>query len=539
VKAWFYDVKIRVNASAIANASLTRSLLGELKAPGLRFEFQAKDWEASIKNVPKFDSYAASLFYSGREIFRTEGLRIGEENQVVWLNLTGRKLDTTTINLDEEPVSADVVVSLEGVGAIASFKTGADGRGSPGRLLPLTYKLEAYVDGMPIGVETVDLTADKSITMKLSLRNLYFKIFDRDGEAALENVSLTLAHGKFSRSGRYLENGTLLVEDLPIGDYSLVVTYYGFKALEDYVEISPKDNLIELKAPGVLDLELIFLDSEKKPLDQGRAIVSFSGYEFEGDIGEDGRAVFKNLPNITLSISAFYKGVKLHLEPDEVDLIRDDMKAAITCSVHNFEAEILRGDGKPLNEGLAMLYVDDMPLETYNLAEKNKISARLPEGDVKVEIKYRGRSAGLFNTYLEKSMLGLPIYSTVYPVEILVRNPDGGVVGGARLIVEDKMGVIAEAVSGNDGIVRLLLPAAEGYNATLKIDNETYGFELSVEKSKSLSFLRPAPYTMGFEMTIAASAVNLAISGYAISRLPRGRQRPRREPRRARRVPRI
>lgn len=537
VKAWFYDIKIRVNASAIVNASITRSLVGELRAPGLRFEFQAKDWEASIKDVPKFDKYAASLFYSGREIFRAEGLRINEENQVVWLNMTGRRLNITTINLDDAPVSADMIVMLEGVGRIASFKTGADGHGSPGKLLPLTYRLEAYVDGMPVGAETIDLTTDKSMVMKLSLKNIYFRIFDKDGEEALGNVSLMLTHGKFSRSGKYLGNGTLLVDDLPLGEYRLIVTYYGFKVLEDYVEISPGDHLIELKAPGVLDLELIFLDSDKKPLDQGKAVVSFSGYEFEGDIGEDGRAVFKNLPNITLSISAFYKGVKLHLEPDEVDLIRDDMKAAITCSVHSFEAEILRGDGKPLNEGLAMLYVNDILLETHNLTEKNKISARLPEGDVKVEIKYRGRSAGLFNTYLEKSMPGLAIYSTVYPVEILVRNPDGGAVSGARLIVEDKMGVIAEAVSGNDGIVRLLLPAAEGYNATLKIYNETYGFEFSVEKSKSLSFLRPAPYTMGFEMTIAASAINLAISGYAISRLPHGRQRPRREARRARRVP--
>jgi hypothetical protein len=540
VKAWFYDVKIRVNASAIVNASITRSLVGELRAPGLRFEFQTKDWEANIRNVPKFDKYTAFLLYLGREVFRAEGLRINEENQVLWLNITGRRLNITTINLDDEHVSADIIVVLEGVGRITSFKTDADGHGSPGRLLPLTYRLEAYVDGMPVGVEMIDLTADKSVVMRLSLRNIYFKVFDKDGETALGNVSLMLTHGKFSRSGRYLENGTLLVEDLPLGEYCLTVKYYGFKVLEDYVEISPENRLIELKAPGVLDLELVFLDSDKKPLDQGRAVVSFSGYEFEGDIGADGRAVFKNLPNITLEVTAFYRGVRLQIEPSEIDLVRDDMKAVITCSVHSFEAEVLRGDGKPLDEGLAMLYVNDMLLETYNLAEKNKILARLPEGDLRVEIRYRGRGAGLFNTYLERSMMGLAIYSTVYPVEILVRNPDRGVVSGARLIVEDGMGVIAEAVSGGDGIIRLLLPAAENYNATLKIDNETYSFRFTVEKSKSLSFLRPAPYRMGFEMTVTASAINLIISGYAISRLPRGRQRPRRGPRRARRrVPRL
>ncbi|MEM4021305.1 MAG: hypothetical protein QXI18_02915 [Nitrososphaerota archaeon] len=539
VKAWFYDIKIRVNASALVNASLTKSLLGELRTSGLRFEFQAADWEASIRNVPKSDNYEAILFYSGREIFRAGRLKIIGENQVLWLNLTGCRLNITAINLDEKPVSANIVVLLEGVGAITSFKTDEAGRGSPGRLLPLTYKLEAYVDGIPVGWESVDLTSDMSVRMKLSLKNVYFRILDRDGEEALENTALTLTRGKFSRSGKYIGNGTLLVENLPIAEYKLIVTYYGFKVLEDFIEISPEDKLLELKAPGVLDLELIFLDSDKNPLDQGRAIISFGEHEFEEKIGEDGRAIFRDLPNITLSIAVFYKGVKIKTEPSEIDLIRDDMKAMIACSVYSFGAEILRGDGRPLNDGMAVLYINNMRLKAYNLAEGNRIFERLPEGDLRIEIKYRGRSAGNFSTYLEKIITGLAIYSTVFPVEIFVRNPDGSAVAGARLIIEDELGVVAEAVSGDDGALRLLLPAAKSYNVTMRVGNETHSFKLSVEKSKSLSFLRPTLITMGFELAIAASAIDLAISGYAISRLPHRRQQPRRETRRARSFPRI
>ncbi|MEM2847004.1 MAG: hypothetical protein QW624_05190 [Nitrososphaerota archaeon] len=539
VRAWFYDVKIRVNASALVNASLTKSLLGELKTSDLRFEFQTADWEASIKDVPKSDNYEVILFYSGREIFRAGRLKIIGENQVLWLNLTGYRLNITAINLDEKPVGANIVVLLEGVGAITSFKTDEAGRGSPGRLLPLTYRLEAYVDGIPVGWEIVDLTSDMSVRMKLSLKNVYFKILDRDGEEALENTAITLTRGKFSRSGKYVENGTLLVENLPIAEYKLVVTYYGFKVLEDFMEISPEDTLLELKAPGVLDLELIFLDSDKNPLDQGRAMISFGGHELEGNIGEDGRAIFRNLPNITLSITASYKGVEIKLEPSEIDLIRDDMKAVIACSVYSFGAEILRGDGRPLNDGMAVLYINDMRLKAYNLAEENRIFERLPEGDLRIEIKYRERSAGNFSTYLEKTITDLAIYSTVYPVEIFVRNPDGSAVAGARLIIEDELGVVAEAVSGDDGALRLLLPAAKSYNATMRIGNEMHSFKLSVEKSKSLSFLRPTLITMGFELAIAASAIDLAISGYAISRLPHRRQQPRREARRARSFPRI
>ena len=131
-------------------------------------------------------------------------------------------------------------------------------------------------------------------------------------------------------------------------------------------------------------------------------------------------------------------------------------------------------------------------------------------------------------------------YSTVYPFEMQVHDPDGGLVVGAKLSVRDKLGLITEASSDERGIIQVLLPAGS-YEGTLEIENNTYTFGFEVRKPRSINFVYPVSHSRGFELTVAASAINLAISGYAISRLSYGkpkaeRRRPRR---RSRRIPRV
>ena len=540
IKAWFYDVKIEVNASALVNASIAKSLTGKLSITQAEFPFETENWKASLENLPRSSEYSAVLFYGDREVMKLDGLEISEEDQVLKLNLTGYEINVTTLNLDGKPVSANLSIILPGAGPITSFSTDESGRGSSGKLLPLVYKIEARVDGMKVGETSIDLKEAQSVSMKLSVKDVAFKILDRDGEEVLKNVVLKLVHGALSKSGKSDENGTISFRNLPIEEYRMTATYYGFKVLDDWIEITPQDTIIELEAPGVLDVELLFVDSEKKPLDQGLAILSFGGAELEKDIGGDGKVVFKNLPNTTLTIEAFYKEVKLRLNPDEFDLLRDGMRIVVMSSVHNLEARILRGDGVDLKTGQALLYLNDKLEKTYDLTKGNEISERLPEGEIKIELKYRGRDAGVFELYLEKSVRGLAIYSTVYPFEMQVHDPDGGFVVGAKLSVRDKLGLITEASSDEKGIIQVLLPAGS-YEGTLEIENNTYTFGFEVRKPRSISFIYPVSHSRGFELTVAASAINLAISGYAISRLSYGkpkaeRRRPRR---RSRRIPRV
>ncbi len=536
VKAWFYDIILEVNASSLVNASLTKSLTGKLAVENLLFEFETEEWKARLEDVPRSEDYRVELFYKDKPIAVIEPIRITEDNQIVKLNLTGYKILVTTLNLDGKPVSADLVVKLPEIGIITSFKSDEHGVGSSGELLPLTYVLEAFTDGFMVGRATVDLREDTSLTMNLHLRDISFKVFDRDGRDALDNVAIKLMHGSFEKLGERAENKTLIVRNLPMGEYRLIVNYYGFKVFDKPIEISKETREVDIVAPGVLDVELLFLDSEKKPLDQGYAKLSFSGFEIEKNISKDGRALFDNLPNVTIRVEAYYKGVKLELDPSEFDLTRDDMRLAIISSVHTLTARILRGDGKDLRIGKALLYVNGILEKSYDLSEDNELFERLPEAAIKIEIKYRGRDAGMLETYLEKSLRDLTVYSTIYPLKIYIRDPGGEPVKDAKLVVEDSIGVIAEASSGENGLIETLLPTGS-YNASIQVGNDTYSIGFKLEKSKTISFLYTGSQGGGFELVILMSAIDLAVSGYAISKIPR--RRVARVRRRPRRVPRV
>ncbi len=543
VKALFYDVEFELNASALANASLARALSGELSIQGLEIRFEVEDWKASLRNVPRSEAYTVTLFRGGEEVAEIKPVKIVRDDQAVKLNLTGYRIILTTLNLDEKPVSAEVKVYLPGVGVVTSFETNESGRGESGQLLPLTYEVEALIEGSPARRESVKLeNRDASMTLILDVKDMVFRVFDRDGEDLLGNVSLQLIRGSLKRSASQLENKTIIVKNLPIGEYRVIVSYYGFKVLDRMIDISRELDEEDLKAMGVLDAELIFLDSRKKPLDGGVVKLSFGGISLEREISEKGRVYFENLPNITMSLEAFYRGVKLSLEPSEFDLTRDGMRVTVISSVHKLAAKVLRGDGKPLRVGQALVYLNDILESSYNLTDGNEISERLPEGELRIVVKYKGREAGLLETYLERSIEDLAVYSTVFPLTLHLYDPDGNPVQGALILVKDDLGMIAEEASDEQGVAEILLPAGS-YEASIMIDNRSYDVALAFEKSRTISFLYPASGGGGFELAISAGAINLAISGYAISRVsrrrPGGGRRGRRARSRPRRVPRV
>ncbi|MCD6235709.1 MAG: carboxypeptidase regulatory-like domain-containing protein, partial [Thaumarchaeota archaeon] len=199
INAWFYDVAVEVNASSLVNATLTKSLKGTLTASTVKIDFQLKDGKAQLINVPRSTKYTASLYYGERKVQEISGVKIISEGQIVKLNLTGYKISVFTANLAGEPVNASISIILPGVGKITSFETDSKGRGVSGLLLPLSYEVEAFLDGILVGKQSLNLVSNAELHMKLSIMDVVFKILDKDGEAVLGNVSLKLVHGKFSR----------------------------------------------------------------------------------------------------------------------------------------------------------------------------------------------------------------------------------------------------------------------------------------------------------------------------------------------------
>ena len=471
------------------------------------------------------------------------GINIVEENQVVRLNLTGYTINFTTVNLDNEPIGVNISISLPEGEKVLSINTGPDGKGSSGMLLPLTYEITAYLGGIKVGEQTLALTSDVDLRMELSVINTAFKILDKDGETTLTNIDLQLFHGSLKLAGTSNEEGIIEIKNIPVAHYRLIANYHGFKVLDQPIDIQSNTREVELRAAGVLDVKLVMLDALKKPLDQGSVILSFGDIEVEKNISSNGEAVIKNLPNTTIDIRAFYKGVEVDTDPVRFNLVKDEMRVVCVTSVYTITIKVLRGDGEPVNEGEALIYVDGELKAAHDLSSSNTFSERLPRSDVKIQILYRKRDAGFMEIYLEQPMGETALYSHLYPFKIQIYDPEGKPVEGAELVIKDKFGEIERAQSGGDGSIESVLPVGT-YNASIQIENNTYSFEFEFRTSRSINFLYPVSHNHGFEISVAAGAVNLAISSFALSKIPR--ERPRRRParrraaaRRPRRVPRV
>jgi len=545
VKAWFYDITIEVNASILANETMAKSLKVEFYKDPVRVEVQTEEGQAALKDLPRAEGYLVTLFYQDKKVGEIPGINILEENQAVRLNLTGYMINFTTLNLDDEPIGVNISISLPGGEKVLSINTGSDGKGSSGILLPLTYEIEAYLGGIKVGEQTLALTSNVNLQMKLSVINTVFKIFDKDGETTLTNIDLQLSRGSFKLTGTSDENGLIEVKNIPVAQYRLAANYYGFKVLDQWVDIRSDTREMELRAPGVLDVKLVMLDALKKPLDQGSVILSFGDIEISKNISSNGEAVIKNLPNTTIDIRAFYKGVEVDTDPVRFNLIKDEMRVVCVTTVYTMTIKVLRGDGEPVNEGEALIYVNGELKAAHDLSSSNTFSERLPRSDVKIQILYRKRDAGFMEIYLEQPLGETALYSRLYPFKIQIYDPDGKPVEGAELVIKDKFGEIERAQSGGDGSIESVLPVGT-YNASIQIENNTYSFEFEFRTSRSINFLYPVSHNHGFEISVAAGALNLAISSFALSKIPR--EKPRRPPtrrraaaraRRTRRIPRV
>ena len=537
VKAKFYDVTVRVNSTGLANQTLVESLRGVLKRGNIEREFEIVDCVAELENTPIAEDYIIQLYFKDKKVGEFHDIKVEEENQEIELKLRGYVVRVVVENLDGEPLSSDVVITLPTGERIISFKTAEDGSGSSAPLLPMPYNIYVYLDGIPVGEEEISLSSDMDVSITASVRNVIFKLYDRDGKDILKNVKLEVSAGKLKRTALSDEEGNILIKNLPTHDYNILAWYFGFKVLEDRVTIEPDTEELGIKALGVLDARLRFLDSAKNPLDGGEVLLMFGDEEIEAEIEKDGSVRIENLPNTTITAKLFYKGVEVDVQPKEFNLKMDEMPVIFSSRVHQATFKIFRGDEKPLREGIAEIYVEGNLTSTHDLKEENVFTERLPETDILVKVEFRGRSVGEKTIYLGEPMKEISVTTSIYPFEMRIYDSAGKPVKDATIVISDKFGKLVEAVSDDKGIFTTIIPIGK-YNFTVSAKNQTYSYMLEIKKNMVFNFLYPSKQPMSFELIIAFAAIDLVVSGLTISKLSGSLRRTSRR-RRRRRIPRI
>ena len=541
VKGRFYDIVLKANTTGLANQTIAGALSGVLKRGELEFRFEMVGGEGALENVPAADDYTVELYFNDVKVGEVKDVAVSKEDQQITLPLVGYRIEALVTNLKGKPISADVVIALLNGSEVTSFKTGSDGRGVSAPLLPMSYDVVVYFGGIEAGRKTVNLNSDMNITLQASVVDVILRIYDSDQEEALKNVNIQLQSGKFKKSVKSDEEGSALFENIPITIYSVKAWYYGFKVLDSEINVSPGTLEIDLKAPGVLDVRLKFTDSSKKPLDGGLAILSVGDEEVEVEINEHGEARVKNLPNSTIYVKLFYKNSVVEVKPSEFDLRVDESSVAFVARVHSLTVRVVRGDGEPLREGTASVYVNGQPVSTYDLSEENIFSERLPEGEVSVRVEFRDRKVGEKTIYLEEPMKELTVKTGVYALGLYLYYSSGEPAKGVSIVAEDKNGKVGEAVSDETGYAVMLLPGGE-YNVRISFGNETLEYKGKLEENTLVNIIYPVKAGMNPVIAAAAAGVALAISALVLVRsLRRGARvaRRRRPRRRGGRLPRI
>ena len=537
VRAKFYDITVRVNSTGLANQTIVESLRGVLKRGNIEREFDIVNCVAELENMPAADDYMVQLYFKDEKVGEFHDIEVKKENQEIELKLTGYVVRVVVKSLDGEPLSSEIAITLPTGEKVTSFKTAEDGSGSSAPLLPMPYHIHVYLEGIPVGEEEISLSSDMNISITASVKNVIFKVYDRDGKDILKNVKLEVSAGKLKRMASSDEEGNILIKNLPIHDYKILAWYFGSMVLEDRVTIEPDTEEIEVKALGVLDARLRFLDSTKNPLDGGEVHLLFGDEELKAEIGKDGSVRVENLPNTTITVKLFYKGVEVDTQPKEFNLKMDEMPVIFSSRVHQATFKIFRGDGKPLREGVAEIYVEGNLTSTHDLKEENEFTERLPETDIIVKVRFRERSVGEKTIYLGEPMKEIPVTTSIYPFEMRIYDSAGKPVKDATITISDKFGKLVEGMSNDKGIFTTIIPIGK-YNFTVSAKNRTYSYMLEIKKNMVFNFLYPSKQPMSFELIIALAAIDLVASGLTISKLSGSLRRTSRR-RRRRRIPRI
>ena len=538
VNAKFYDVTLRVNSTGFANSSMLESLNGVMKVEGFEFPFELSGGEAKLKNLPASSNYVVEFYYGSLKVGEVEGVEVDKEELVLNIRPEGYRVGVQLRNLDDEPIPGKIMVAIPGGEIIASFDVNEDGVGSSALLLPLTYDLIAYYEGIEVARQSITLSSSQEIVIQAAVKDMILRILDLDSESTLTNVRVELLSDGFKRSGVSDPEGNILVENLPLMSYRIRVWYHGFKVMDDLLEIKPGIDLIELNAPGVLDVNLRFTDSSKNPLDGGLVRLEVGEMVVDVEVNENGEVRVSNLPNGTIYLTFLYKGKEVKVEPKEFEPKVDEAAFTFMANVHKLLVSVVKPDGKPLTEGVATIYVEGVKVGEQDLSEDNIVEARLPEGEITIMVEYKGRKVAEKTVYLDTPSKEMSLETRVHEFSLNLVLPSGEPVSGAIIRAEDEKGVVDETASGENGYAEMTLPQGE-YLLKITANNNTLEYPLNLKEDTVSNIIFPSEVNEAFFMTLSAAAINLAIMGLVIAKLVSKSVPRRRRPAPTRRIPRI
>ncbi|MEM4466869.1 MAG: Ig-like domain-containing protein [Nitrososphaerota archaeon] len=490
IKANLYDVKIKLDGSRLVNETITRYLIGELKKNTLTINFNFTRGYVELKDIPSSSGYQLKLYFDNTVVSESS-IDITQDDETVIHVLIGVNITLFTVNLNDKPASSYLEIYLQNGDKYASLEIGASGRVDIGELLTIPYILKGYV--MDIEVASQNISPRKTgeeYVLKLSVRDVYVRIYDKDSESAIPEVLLELYVKRSKVSSITNSSGIAIFRNMPLTKCSFKTFYYGFKVGEGELNIDRDTEIFGVVASGILDLRLQVLDGEKIPLDGGKLTLTIGDSLIDVAIDSSGSAIVKNLPNTTIYISSFeYKKVKVKVSPSEFNLIKDDMFLSLTAEVYRLDGSIVMKNGKPLTSTKVNIYSQGVKIATKNLLENSSFQERIPKGEVRIEVFHKDVKVG-DKTLVVDVTKSLQIIVNVYEFTCRFHDSFGKPIETIVKILDKSGYKIDEVKLDKSGFLKTLLPSG-AYELNIEYEGSLYKIPFTVNDDKSLSFIIP------------------------------------------------
>lgn len=527
IKAGFYDAKLTIDGSRLVNKIIVNYLKGILKKESLEIPIDFKDGYVSLQNIPSYSGYLVKLYYGDVEV--SEGtIDITRDEVEVSIKLRGVNLTVTTLDMYGHPISADVKVYLENGEEYFTFKTDNSGSAEVGELLPINYKLKAYLMSVECGELSVQPQSSTSYTMNLRVKNVYVKLYDKDRESAIPDALIELYTDKSKISGTTNSSGIVFFKNMPLTKYSYTVYMYGFKVGEGETEINLEDKLLEFTASGILDLRLSIVDGDKQPIESGKIVITVGDKDIEADVDDKGQARIMNLPNTTLYISGlYYKGVKVKTEPNEINLVKDEMTVPLSANIYTLQASIKLKNGEPMKFGEVNLYVNGEKTSKIDLSVNNPFTERLPGGELKIEVVFKNVRVAS-KTFAFDSSKELTMTAEVYLFTSTLYNTLGEKLRGVKVTIEGEKTPVEELETDENGVIETYLPSGT-YRVKMSYGGSEYSSLILVNDTTNLNIMLPVDVLNPFFIILLSIFNAASISVYFIKKLKNKRIRQRKK----------
>ncbi len=187
-------------------------------------------------------------------------------------------------------------------------------------LRPGSYLLEVYKSNIAVYRSTINLTReDIEIQAICNVTNLVIRILDQRGvpvdkaEVILEGLDSVL-------EASTNETGSIIFESIPFHRYRVSVVKYGINVGEHEVTIDSPIAVYDLTV-NVTDFCVKVVGEHRKPLPRSKVALIFPGITLTTLTGENGEAIFKQVPRGVWEVVINYKNLE---ERDRIPVEEDN-----------------------------------------------------------------------------------------------------------------------------------------------------------------------------------------------------------------------